>query len=184
MFDTLVRDIVDRDTGEIYPALSCINNTEMAARCTVANAPKVIYAIKASAPFNSECALLLREGFKSGKIRLLVNEYDGEANVSNLKGYGNLTPELKLQLQMPYIRTTLLINELIKLKHEESGGRVKVFEVNGMRKDRFSALSYSYYVATEIERKTIRRSNQNISLDDVFTIRSPKQRKKRGGLFG
>ena len=35
VYDALVRDIVDPDSGEIYPALSCCNNKEMADRCTV-----------------------------------------------------------------------------------------------------------------------------------------------------
>ena len=78
VFDALARDIADPETGEIYPALSCCNNAEMASRCTVQGAAKVIWAIKASAQFNSDCAFLLREGFKSGRIRLLVNEYDAD----------------------------------------------------------------------------------------------------------
>lgn len=187
VYDCLVRDIVDRETGEIYPALSCFNNQEMASRCTVPNAPKVIYAVKASAAFNSECSLLLREGFRSGKIRLLMNEYEGEDALKELKAYYNLTPELQLQLQLPYIRTTLLINELIKLEHDESSGKIKLYERPGMRKDRFSSLAYNYYVATELERKTLRRNSQTVDINDVFTIRAPKQfdrKKKGGGLFG
>ena len=34
VYDCLSRDIVDPETGEMYPAISCCNNTEMAARCT------------------------------------------------------------------------------------------------------------------------------------------------------
>lgn len=55
VYDTLARDIVDPATGEIYPALSCCNNAEMASRCTAPGAEKVIWAIKASAQFNSDC---------------------------------------------------------------------------------------------------------------------------------
>ena len=76
-FDTLAHDISDPETGEIYPALSCINDKTMADRCTVPGADKVIWSIKASAALNSDCAFLLREGFKNGRIRLLVTEYDG-----------------------------------------------------------------------------------------------------------
>ena len=68
-FDCLVRDMSDPETGEVYPALSCCNDPAMADRCTVIGADKVIWSIKASANLNSECAILLREGFKSGKIR-------------------------------------------------------------------------------------------------------------------
>jgi hypothetical protein len=91
VFDALVRDIVDPDTGEIYPALSCCNNQEMADRCTVKGAEKVIWAIKANTTLNSECAILLREGFRSGKVRLLITEYDGDEAMSSIKGYNSLS---------------------------------------------------------------------------------------------
>ena len=125
----------------------------MAARCTVPGAEKVIWAIKASAQFNSDAAFGLREAFRSGRVRLLVNEFDGETNLSEIKGYTTLSPSDKMKLQMPYIHTTLLIDELIKLRSEEAGGKVRISERSGMRKDRYSSLSYNYYVATQLEIK-------------------------------
>lgn len=174
VFDALVRDIVDPDTGEVYPALSCCNNKEMAERCVSRNADKVIWAIKATPIFNSDCAVLLREGFKSNKIRLLITEYDGETLLSDIKGYNSLSPIEKLKLQKPYINTTLLIDELVKLQHEESSGRVRVYERSGMRKDRYSSLSYNYYVALQLESKLTRSSASFGDSDDIFMFKAPK----------
>lgn len=173
-FDALARDISDPDTGEIYPALSCINDKTMADRCLVPGADKVIWSIKASAQFNSDAAFLLREAFRSGRIRLLITEYDAEEVLSDVRGYSTLSVSDKLKLQMPYINTTLLIDELTKLQYEESGGKVKVFERSGMRKDRYSSLSYNYYVATQIEAKLNKKSSNAISPNDTFIVRAPK----------
>lgn len=173
VYDALARDIVDAETGEIYPALSCCNNQEMAMRCTVQGASKVIWAIKASAQFNSDCAFLLREGFKSGRIRLLVNEYDAEEILDSLRGYSSLNPTEKMQVKLPYIHTTLLIDELVNLQHEESGGKVKIFEKSGMRKDRYSSLSYNYYVATQLENKLAKRYSANAQAPEMFVIKPP-----------
>lgn len=177
IFDSLSRDIVDSDTGEIYPALSCCNNPEMASRCTVPGAPKVIWAIKANAQFNSDCAFLLREGFRSGRIRLLCAEQDSEKYLSEIKGYSALSPADKVQLQLPYINTTLLIDEMIKLEHEEVGGKIRVYERFGMRKDRYSSLSYNYYVAIQLENKINKRNNFNVG-DDMFVIKAPNSGRK------
>ena len=100
VYDALVRDIVDPDTGEVYPALSCCNDQEMAARCTTTGADKVIWSIKASPKLNSDCAVLLREGFRSGKIRLLMTEYDADVVMSEIKGYKSLSPSEKVKLQI------------------------------------------------------------------------------------
>lgn len=174
VYDALARDIVDSNTGEIYPALSCCNNAEMASRCTVIGADKVIWSVKASAQFNSDCALLLREALRNGRIRLLVNEYDAEDLLKDLRGYSSLLPEERLRMQMPYINTTLMIDELTKLKHEESGGRVKIIERSGMRKDRYSSLAYNYYVSLQLENKLARRANTISDIEDLFAIRAPK----------
>lgn len=142
-------------------------------RCTVQGASKVIWAIKASAQFNSDCAFLLREGFKSGRIRLLVNEYDAEEILDSLRGYSSLNPTEKMQVKLPYIHTTLLIDELVNLQHEESGGKVKIFEKSGMRKDRYSSLSYNYYVATQLENKLAKRYSANAQASEMFVIKPP-----------
>lgn len=173
VYDCLSRDIVDPETGEMYPAISCCNNAEMAARCAVIGAEKVIWAIKASAQFNSDCAFLLREAFRSGRIRLLATEYDAEESLGELRGYSSLSSAERMQLQLPYIHTTLLIDELTKLQHEESAGKVKIFEKTGMRKDRYSSLSYNYYVAVQIESKVSKRQSVNATSSDVFVIKPP-----------
>lgn len=173
VYDALVRDIVDPDTGEVYPALSCCNDQEMAARCTTTGADKVIWSIKASPKLNSDCAVLLREGFRSGKIRLLMTEYDADVMMSEIKGYKSLSPSEKVRLQMPYVHTTLLINELVKLQHEESGGRVRVYERSGMRKDRYSSLSYNYYVALQLESKLGKQRGSDFE-SSMFLYRPPK----------
>ena len=178
VYDGISRDIPDPETGEIYPALSCCNNAEMAARCTVIGAEKVVWSIKASAQFNSDAAYSLREAFRSGRIRLLCTEYDADEYLGEIKGYSSLSPSEKMQLQLPYINTTLLVDELTKLQHEESGGKIRVFEKSGMRKDRYSSLLYNYYVALQIENKIGKRQGVNLMASEMFAIKPPKNNGK------
>ncbi len=177
--DTLVRDINDPETGDIYPALSCCNNPEWAARAP-SGAEKALWVINATEKFNSECAILLRDGFRSGRIRLLATEYDGEVNLATIRGYGSLDTSDKLSLQMPYINTTLLINELINLQHDETNGLVKISRKAGMRKDRYSSLSYSYWVACQLEGKLKRKTNfVSDGNNQSFLFRAPKIKQER-----
>lgn len=176
IYDLLARDLTDHETGEIYPALSCYNNKDLAARCTVPGARKAIWAITGSARFNSECAVLLREGLRSGRIRLLITENDAEEVLSGIRGYNALDIADQTLIQMPYVNTTLLVNELINLKHETNGQFVKISEKAGARKDRYSSLSYNYYVAVELERELNRESESAYeSVSDIFMYRKPKQ---------
>ena len=67
-----------------------------------------------------------------------------------------------------------LIDELTKLQHEESGGKVKITEKSGMRKDRYSSLSYNYYVATQLESKMSKRYSINAQSTEAFVIKPPQ----------
>lgn len=174
VYDALTNDITDIDSGEIYPALSCCNSPEMAARCTSRNAEKVIWSIQGSTRFNSDCAIMLREGFKSGKIRLLNTEYDGEKKLGELKGFGSLKLSEQMELTMPYVNTTLLINELINLQCDDSTGMVRITEKSGKRKDRYSSLSYNYWVACQLEKDIKKKASRVADTESIFMFRAPK----------
>ena len=154
--DLLMKDLNDPQTGLTYGALSCCNNADIAARCAVPSAPKKIWAVMGSANFNSDCALGLREAFRQGAIRLPISEYDCDDQLVKLPGYGKLSLSERTDLKLPYVHTTLLGNELINLEYEAKNGIIRVQEKSGMRKDRYSSLSYNIYVAKELERQMAR----------------------------
>lgn len=157
------------------PGLSCANNKEWADRCKIPGAQKALWVINASAQFNSDCAVLLRDGFRAGRVRLPVTEYDGEVLLGKIKGYNGLTVEEQLKLQMPYINTTLLISELINLQYETTASGIKVSTRANRRKDRFSSLSYSVYVANQLELQLNKKKSRSVTEDDfAFMYRAPK----------
>lgn len=174
VYDTIIRPQFDPSTGETYQALTSCNNPEMAERCKVRNANKVVWCIKASADFNSYSATLLRAGIKNGNINFLTSEFDAEENLKKVSGYKSMTSLEQAKLQAPYVQTTLMINEMINLEHEIVNNKVKLKERSGMRKDRYSALQYSYYVAQELARNLKPRNQQTTNYNDIFKIRVPK----------
>lgn len=181
--DALMTDLYDPKDGNTYGALSCYNNPELASRCLIKDAPKVIYSIKGQSEFNSQCAITLREAIKQGQIRLLISEYDAEDILGELKGYNSLEPADALYYKMPYIQTTLMINELINLEYEAKNSVIKVKEKSGWRKDRYSSLSYNIFVAKIIEREMASAPTHKAIENMVFNFRAPKTKKINKGGF-
>ena len=178
--DLLLDDVYDPDTGDTYAALSCYNNPEIAARCTSANAEKALWVINnQTAKFNSECAFTLREGFRSGKIRLLIGEDEAKANFIGQRGWGALNPIEKEAFLSPYVETTQLVDELINLKYEDTMNGVKVYEKSGYRKDRYSSLSYNYWVACQLEEQARSKKRSDINIDDLLKCQRPPKIKQR-----
>ena len=173
--DLIMGDLYDKDAGRMYGALGCCNNEEIHARCVYKNAPKVIWAILGTEVFNSQCALLLREAFRNGTIRLLQSDYDCKDSLSLLSGYNKLTIEDKQDFQLPYMHVSLLVNELINLQAEQKSttSTVRVYEKSGMRKDRYSSLAYNIYVSKEIEREMAKPRNNMDTLASMLSFKAP-----------
>lgn len=150
IFDYIIKDQYDPDYGVTYPALTCCNNDEMAERCKIKNATKCIWSIKANQDFNSRAATALRTGIQTGKINLLVNEFEAEDTIKQVRGYKNMTSIEQATLKIPYIQTSFMINEMVNLESNIVNNVVRLKEKSGMRKDRYSSLMMQYYVVQQL----------------------------------
>lgn len=175
-------DRYDPMYGQTYGALSCCNNSEMAERCKVKGAPKVIWSVKANAQNNSSMIMSLRSGLQNGYINLLKDEESIEPKLfSIIKHYNKMNMDEQMKVKLPYIQTSLLINEMINLEHEINGNLIKVHEKSGMRKDRYSSLMYGYWVIQELSKKLKPKHEETNKLSSKFQIKVPVLR--RSGLF-
>ena len=175
VLDYVMADRYDALHGTTYGAIQTVDNPDLNERCKVKNAPKVIYAIKANAKSNNDMALALRAGLQNGNINLLVSENNIEDELSKIvKGYNKLPLQQQIRLKVPYLQTTFLIEELINLEHDIVNGLVKVKERSGMRKDRYSALQYAYYVSQELTRKLKPKTTNTDILKMVGVSKKPK----------
>ncbi len=175
VYDFICKDQYDAETGEMYKALCCCNDDDMAVRCKVRDAEKVVWSVKATSNFNNEICVLLRNGIQNGKISFLIPEQECDEDLSKAyKGYSKLTPTDQAYIKMPYVQTTMAEYELVKLDHEIKNGNVKVKEQAGMRKDRYSSIAYNYWCACQLELKLKPKQNNN-NLIDRLTIRPAKR---------
>ena len=174
IYDALCRDIADPTFGVVYPPLSCCNDQVYADRCIDKKAPKVIWAIQATAQFNNDMYLNLRDGFQQGYINLLVDEFQAEENLKSIRGYMSMSSNEKTRLQLPFVHTTLLINELINLEYESKGANIKIYEKSGMRKDRVSSIGYNYWVQCQLAQKLRKPKQSSFDPSQFFQKKQPK----------
>lgn len=174
VFDYICKEQYDPITGETYEALTSCNNQEMADRCVVKNANKAVWCIKANADFNNIAATSLRAGIKNGNINLLDNEFDAEDTVKKTTGYKSMSVNEQGKLLLPYIQTSMLINEMINLEHEINNNKVKLKERSGMRKDRFSSFEYNYAIVQELNSK-LKPKNTESDILSLLNIRPAKK---------
>lgn len=179
IYDQLIMNLYDKELGKEYEAFSCINDDLMAKRCLIDDAPKRIYSIKGNAQLNSDMHITVRDRLKRGKLRLLINESEAKEYLSNIKGYSDLPQETQVNFQMPYIQTSLLINEMINLERVDTDNNlIKLKEPSSKRKDRYSSLGYGIYVAKILEANLKPKSKSNFDISKLAScMRMPNIRK-------
>ena len=176
VYSALATNLYDTANDKEYPAVSCINDEAMAELCPYEDAEKIIYSIKADNRLNNDKDVWTREDFKQGKLRLLINEFEGKEILKGLKGFKDLTVEDQTKLQLPYLQTTLLINELINLeKVPTENGLIKLKEPSGKRKDRYSSVTYAVYIAKQLENE-LKPKNTNIDYTKLFKFKKQRIR--------
>lgn len=174
VYDFITKDQICQENGKRYQAMTCINDKDMAERCKVRDANKVVWSVKANANFNNEICVLLRNGIQNGKINFLIPEQDADSSLKETyKGYFKMSPTEQAKLKMSYVQTTFAVYELIKLDHEVKNGNIRVKEVEGMRKDRYSSIAYSYWCACQLELKLKPKTQNTQSLINRLPIRQP-----------
>ena len=172
VYDAIAKDQYDPETGKVYKALTCINDKDMAERCRIKDANKVVWSVKASDKFNDEICVLLRTGIQNGKVNLLIDETECDDKIAKtMKKFKSLSETEKALIKNPYVQTTLAVYELIKLEHSIRDGKIKVKEQTGMRKDRYSSIAYNYWCACQLELGLKPKTESTQSLLDKFLIR-------------
>lgn len=181
VYDFICKDQYDPETGETYKALCACNSDEMAERCKVKDAEKVVWCVKADATFNSNICVSLRNGIQNGKVSFLVLDQEAEDILkSSIKTYNKMSLTDQTLLKMPYVQTTMAEYELIKLDSDVKDGKIKVKEISGMRKDRYSSIAYSFWCANQLELKLKPQESTNDLLDKLRSqIRPSKMFKKK-----
>lgn len=176
VYDFICKDQFDPETNETYKALKACNNDDMAERCKVKDAERVVWCVKADANFNNGICVALRNGIQNGKINFLISDQECETQLKEtIKSYSKLSTTDQFMLRRPYIETTMAEYELIKLQHEVKNGNIKVKEISGMRKDRYSSIAYSYWCAGQLEIKLRPKIADTAALLSQFTIRPPQK---------
>lgn len=159
VYDQLVIDSFDKERGVEYKAWTCFNDSEMANRCNVIDAPPVIYSIKADVKLNSAMAFSLRDKIKRGKIKMLLDENKARQNLLSIKTYSQLSVEEQVEVELPFKQTSALVNEMINLKTEVVQNQITLKESGSMRKDRYTAIGYANLLADKLEKELLDNLN-------------------------
>ena len=127
---------------------------------------KVIYVFKGYEQTNNNVNIFLKNALMTKKIRLLIEENEKKDDYDNDKQFASDGAYKGYQL-LPFIQTSQFVFETLNLEYEvRPTGNIAIKEKGKNRKDRYSSLAYTNYLAQLID-------------DDEYK----KRNKKKGGFM-
>jgi len=176
IYDELGQIIKDPERGTEYPALTVMPHEsldsseieKLSKRTAGINALPLIYPISASPRLNSEIAVDMRDKLQKKMWHFLIDEKQAEEYLvrSKYKNEFNIpdNSSIRLWYLIPYVQTSLMINECINLSMKLLSGNIKLVEDSGKRKDRYTVVSYANYFASLFDQDLIKENDDQDEL--------------------
>lgn len=124
---------------------------------------EVIYVFKGYEATNNNVNVFLKNAFMSRKIRLLVDENEKKSDFDEDKDF-HKDGVYQANKLLPFIQTSQFIFETINLEYEvRPTGNIAIKEKSGHRKDRYSSVGYTNYLAQLIDDEEYRKRKKKKS---------------------
>lgn len=124
---------------------------ELRTRVVDPEAIPCLIPFAASNQINSDMWKSLSVRLRNREISFLIDEKEYETNLIESKEWYKLSSEEKARYKLPYVYTTLMINEAINLSQEWRNGLLYLKEPREGTKDMIVAMAYGNYIADKIE---------------------------------
>ena len=167
VFDALAGHLYDEERDEEYEPWISMNDESMNERIKIKGKP-IIHSMKASASLNNDFAIQLKAALEKKTIELPINDIVKREELVSEGGFLKLTPQEKQRALSVYQAASALQSELVALEYEIQAGNIKIKEVGGATKDRYSSISYCNWYAGQLEIEL--RNDGETDWDDYFLM--------------
>lgn len=155
--DLMIRETVDPETKEIFPAYGFYNRDEYET-VQPRGCQKILYGIKATTQINSEMHTAVYSKIYSGALSLLISEKKAKDKLQSTVVGRRMSIEDRIKRLYPHELTTHLINEIMNLRIRQTGAtnQIAVEQINSrVIKDKFSALEMGVWLITQLENEDL-----------------------------
>jgi hypothetical protein len=138
----------------------------------------VLFALKAQNKETRESDMVnvFMKLFNKKGVRLLKSPHEGIKDLENKLKRKIKDSNERANLEIPYILTDVLSEEILNLRYKQAGNGTKAEQISKrIKKDKYSALLYGLYWIhiQEQKNKTIRK-RETIDIDKLFMFKQPK----------
>ena len=170
LIDFMIKAQIDPETGDELPPFGVEGGTsedilEPYKKIKGGDVEEnAMYLIKANAPINTEAYTYVQTQMSSGKIKFLIDENTAKSKLMTTKMGQAMDADKRAEYLKPFTLTTILREQLLNLVEENEGVNIILKQSSrGIKKDKFSALTYGLYYVKKDEDQKNKRKKRNIA---------------------
>ena len=170
LIDFMIKAQIDPETGDELPPFGVEGGTsedilEPYKKIKGGDVEEnAMYLIKANAPINTEAYTYVQTQMSSGKIKFLIDENTAKSKLTTTKMGQTMDADKRAEYLKPFTLTTILREQLLNLVEENEGVNIILKQSSrGIKKDKFSALTYGLYYVKKDEDQKNKRKKRNIA---------------------
>jgi len=170
--------VLDLDDGN--PPYSVVNDSEY-DKYKLPNSIPMVFALKSQnkETRNSDMINHFMQVFNKMDINLLKTPHEGIKDIEKKVKHKIKDSEELANLEIPYILTNNLCEEILNLIYKQAGNETKIERISrAIPKDKFSALLYGvYWVYLEERKNKIKKKPNTLDINKLFLFKQPNIRK-------
>lgn len=167
--------VLDLDDGN--PPYSVVNDDRY-DKYKLENSIPMVFALKSQNKETRESDMInhFMQVFGKIDVGLLKVSHEGIKDWEKKNKHKIKDSDERVLIEIPYLLTDVLCEEIMNLKYKQSGNDTKVERVsNRIKKDKFSSLLYGlYWIYLEEQKNKIKKRQSNANPMDFFFMRQPK----------
>lgn len=154
--ELLTKEQVDSQ-GVVWPAYGFHNDKEF-AKTQPSSAPRILYAMRATAKLNSNIHSNVYTRLSSGLVHFLITEQEARTALLATKTGQKMTPVERVQRLMPHEMTTRFFEEASNLRAKRTGLDIALEQINSrIPKDKYFAFAYGLWRIKELEEEALQK---------------------------
>lgn len=156
--DAMIQPTFDVATGKQYPAYG-VNNDSRYYTLQPADAPRIIYSLKANSSLKPEIEANAFNRINAGSVDFLIKEQDARNRLLSTKKGQKMSIENRTLRLMPHEMTSRLFDEIMNFRLKGNvGGKITLEPINkNMHDDRYMSLAYGLWRIKEFEEFTMQK---------------------------
>lgn len=166
--------VLDLDDGN--PPYSVVNDDRY-DKYKLEDSIPMVFALKSQSRETKESDMInnFMQVFARMDIGLLKPDHEGIKDIEKKLKRKIKDSEEIARMQIPYLLTNVLCEEIMNLRYKQNGNDTKVERISArIKKDKFSSLMYGmYWIYLDEQKNKIRKKNVEFNPYDFFKMRKP-----------